>query len=82
MKFIQTRRLTQEMADTYQRALTGGPFYAAAWLLVGIYGDAFSRAPLASWGLLLGFIGLSAWRFMHRPIHVDDEATVVRWLRL
>ncbi|MBC7989279.1 MAG: GGDEF domain-containing protein, partial [Luteimonas sp.] len=47
-----------------------------------IYGDAFSRAPLASWGLLLGFIGLSAWRFMHRPIHVDDEATVVRWLRL
>jgi len=82
MKFIQTRRLTQEMADTYQRALTGGAFYAAAWLLVGIYGDAFSRAPLASWGLLLGFIGLSAWRFMHRPIHVDDEAAVVRWLRL
>ena len=82
MNLIQTRRLTQEMADTYQRALTGGPFYAAAWLLVGIYGDAFSRAPLASWGLLLGFIGLSAWRFLHRPIHVDDEATVVRWLRL
>ena len=82
MNAVQTRRLTQEMADTYQRALTGGPFYAAAWLLVGIYGDAFSRAPLASWGLLLGFIGLSAWRFMHRPIHVDDEATVVRWLRL
>ena len=53
MNLIQTRRLTQEMADTYQRALTGGPFYAASWLLVGIYGDAFTRAPMISWGLLL-----------------------------
>ena len=49
MNLVQTRRLTQEMADTYQRALTGGPFYAAAWLLIGVYGGAFSRSPLASW---------------------------------
>ena len=48
MNSIQNRRLSQEVADTYQRALTGGPFYAASWLLVGLYGDAFSRAPLAS----------------------------------
>ena len=66
MNLIQTRRLTQEMADTYQRALTGGPFYAAAWLLVGIYGDAFSRAPLASWGLLLG---------LHRPVGLAFHAS-------
>jgi diguanylate cyclase (GGDEF)-like protein len=82
MNLVQTRRLTQEMADTYQRALTGGPFYAAAWLLVAIYGDTFSRAPLASWGLLLAFVGLSAWRFIHRPIHDGDETTLTHWLRL
>jgi diguanylate cyclase len=82
MNLVQTRRLTQEMADTYQRALTGGPFYAAAWLLVGIYGGAFSHAPLASWGLLLAFVGLSIWRFVHRPIHDADQAAVAAWLRL
>jgi len=82
MNLVQTRRLTQEVADTYQRALTGGPFYAAAWLLVGIYGHAFSRAPLASWGLLFAFIGLSAWRFAHRPIHDGDEPALGAWLRL
>ena len=82
MNPVQTRRLTQEMADTYQRALTGGPFYAAAWLLVGIYGGTFSRAPLASWGLLFAFIGLSAWRFLHRPIANAEDAAIARWLRL
>ena len=82
MNQVQTRRLTQEMADTYQRALTGGPFYAAAWLLVGLYGNTFSRAPLPSWGLLLAFIGLSIWRFLHRPIHGAAEAALAAWLRL
>ena len=72
MNLVQTRRLTQEMVDTYRRALTGGPFYAAAWLLVGLYGGAFARAPWISWGLLLAFVGLSIWRFLHRPL--DDDA--------
>ena len=58
MNLVKTRRLTQEVADTYQRALTGGPFYAASWLLVGLYGDAFRRAPLASWGLLFVWTAL------------------------
>ena len=82
MNLVQTRRLTQEMVDTYRRALTGGPFYAIAWLLVGLYGGAFSRAPWISWGLLLVFIGLSIWRFLHRPL--DDAAgpQVARWLHL
>ncbi|RZA37321.1 MAG: GGDEF domain-containing protein [Lysobacteraceae bacterium] len=82
MNLIKTRRLTQEMADTYQRALTGGPFYAAAWVLVGVYGDAFTRAPLASWGLLIAFLALSLQRFMHRPLVEGEvtEAAVRHWL--
>lgn len=81
MSLALTRRRTQEMADTYQRALTGGPFYAAAWLLVGIYGQSFSRAPVASWGLLLAFIGLAAWRFLHRPLREGaTAAAITQWL--
>lgn len=83
MNAVQTRRLTQEMADTYQRALTGGPFYAASWLLVGIYGDAFTRAPMISWSLLLAFLGLTVWRFLHRPLPDGAQAPALsRWLRL
>ena len=82
MNSIQNRRLTQEVADTYQRALTGGPFYAASWLLVGLYGDAFSRAPLASWGLLLAFCLLAASRFMHRPRAQVDAKALRRWLHV
>ncbi len=81
MSLTLTRRRTQEMVDTYQRALTGGPFYAAAWLLVGIYGEAFSRAPLVSWGLMAAFIGLAAWRFVHRPLRDGADArALARWL--
>lgn len=83
MNVAQTRRLTQEMIDTYQRALTGGPFYAAAWLLVGIYGNAFARAPVLSWGLLLAFIGLTVCRFLHRPLPAGSEVSLIaQWLRL
>ena len=82
MNQIQTRRLTQEVEDTYRRALTGGPFYAVAWLAVGIYGDAFTRAPLLSWVLLIAFIGLAAARFAHRPLRDANDAARSRWLRL
>ena len=82
MDLAKTHRLTQEVADTYQRALTGGPFYAASWLLVGLYGDAFSRDPLASWGLLLAFCLLAASRFLHRPLAQGDAAAMRRWLHV
>jgi len=82
MNLVKTRRLAQEMEDTYQRALTGGPFYAAAWLIVGLYGGAFARSPLAGWGLLVAFSCLAAWRFMHRPIGEEDGAAIAHWLRL
>ena len=40
-------------------ALRSASLQQRAWLLVGLYGGAFSRAPWISWGLLLVFIGLS-----------------------
>ena len=84
MNLIQIRRLTQEMSDTYQRALTGGVFYAASWLLVGVYGGAFTRTPLISWALLTAFLGLSVQRFLHRPLREDqlNEASLKRWMRV
>lgn len=83
MKLAQSRRLAQEVADTYQRALTGGPFYAAAWLTVAFYGGTFARAPLASWVVTVVFVLLAAWRFVHRPpADGEDIAVLVRWLRL
>ena len=82
MNPVRTRRLTQEMADTYQRALTGGFFYAAAWLVVGMYGGAFEFAPLASWGLVVAFLGLATQRFAHKPLAEGSEATLVGWLRM
>jgi diguanylate cyclase (GGDEF)-like protein len=82
MNQVQLRRLAQEVEDTYQRALTGGPFYLLAWLIVGIYGGAFERKPLASGLLALGFIGLAGTRFLHRPVQEADAAARVRWLRV
>lgn len=84
MNPVKSRRLAQEVEDTYQRALTGGAFYLVAWLVVGIYGGAFARAPLASWGLVLAFAGLAAARFLHRPARpaeaIADDAARLRWL--
>lgn len=83
MNPVQTRRLTQEAADTYQRAKTGGLFYAASWLLVGWHGGAFERAPLPSWGVLLAFLALSALRVLHRPLAEPVEAAPLkRWLNV
>lgn len=81
MNPVQSRRLTQEMDDTYQRALIGGAFYLAAWLVVGIYGDAFTRAPAASWALVLVFFALAIVRFVKRPPGDVDDASRLLWLR-
>ncbi len=82
MNPVRTRRLTQEMADTYQRALTGGIFYAVAWLVIAAYGGSFGFAPLASWGLVVAFLGLATQRFVHKPLDDGDESALDRWLRL
>lgn len=80
MNEVQSRRLTQEVGDTYQRALAGGAFYVFAWVVIGIYGGAFVRAPLASWSLVLAFVGLTIARFAHRPIRDADAAGSFHWL--
>ncbi|RZA28811.1 MAG: GGDEF domain-containing protein, partial [Lysobacteraceae bacterium] len=78
---VRHRRLSQEMVDTYQRALTGGYFYAAAWLVVALYGGAFGFATLASVALLVVFLALATQRFVHRPLADGNEATLERWMR-
>ena len=81
MNALQSRRLAQEVGDTYRLALVGGTFYLAGWLVVGIYGDAFSRAPFVSWMLVLVFVALTIVRFVHRPPRADDTARRPAWLR-
>lgn len=81
MNPVQSRRLTQEMDDTYQRALIGGLFYLAAWLVVGVYGGAFRWTPLVSWLLAGAFLCLAVVRYLRRPpADIDDEAKLA-WLR-
>lgn len=81
MNPVASRRLAQEMDDTYQRALIGGPFYLAAWLVVGIYGGAFLRAPLPSWLLAGAFLVLAVMRYLKRPPADVDDAGKFAWLR-
>jgi len=81
MNAVQSRRLAQEVDDTYRLALVGGTFYLAGWLVVGIYGHAFARAPLVSWMLVLVFVVLTIVRFAHRPPGADDAARRPAWLR-
>ena len=75
-----SRRLLQEIDDTYRRALVGGPFYPIAWCVVGAYGAAFSRFPVLAWGLLVVFAGLSLLRWLRKPPAGGDDATQLRWL--
>jgi len=82
MNAVQTRRLAQEVDDTYQRALTGGLFYLFAWVVVGSYGGAFARAPLTSWALVFAFTILAGLRFLHRPREDAGQAARLRWLRM
>jgi diguanylate cyclase (GGDEF)-like protein len=76
-----SRRLQQEIDDTYRRALVGGPFYPIAWAVVGAYGTACARFPVFAWGLLVVFVGLSVLRLLRRPPTGPDDAHLMRWLR-
>ena len=80
MSPVQSRRLTQEVEDTYRRALIGGVFYLAAWLVVGIYGGAFARAPAVSWTLVLAFVGLAIARVVRRPPRDAGFSSRLAWL--
>lgn len=80
MSTLQARRLVQEVDDTYRRALVGGSFYLAAWLVIGFYAGAFTRSPLPSWLLVLAFVGLALARVLHRPPDDSLAADRGRWL--
>ena len=80
MGTLQARRLDQEVDDTYRRALVGGAFYLAGWLLVGFYADAFARSPVSSWLLVLVFVALALARVLHRPPDNAQAERRVRWL--
>jgi len=60
-------RLAQEIADTRQRALIGGLFYLAGWLVVGGFGGAFVRHPVLATLLALAFAALAFARHVVRP---------------
>jgi diguanylate cyclase (GGDEF)-like protein len=77
---VQSRRLAQEVDDTFRRAAVGGFFYMVAWLVVGGYGGAFVRYPGASWALVAVFLVLALVRLVHRPRPDADADARVRWL--
>jgi len=62
MNAVQSRRLAQEVDDTFRRAAVGGMFYFVAWLVVGGFGLAtivfgLSRSFALSL-LMLGLLGV------------------------
>jgi diguanylate cyclase (GGDEF)-like protein len=76
-----SRRLLQEIDDTYRRALVGGPFYPLAWLILAAYGGAFANYPGLSWGLFAVFLGFAVLRYVRRPPAETGYVRQMRWLR-
>ncbi len=76
-------RLKQEVADTYRLALIGGYFYLAGWLVVAIYGNAFTHSVIISWCFTIVFLLLAVVRRLHRPPAENaDDSTLNKWLML
>src|SRR5690349_32675 len=80
MNAVQSRRLAQEVDDTFRRAAVGGLFYFVAWIVVGGFGGAFTRAPGLSWALAAVFLALALARFVHRPPREADASRRLRWV--
>jgi diguanylate cyclase (GGDEF)-like protein len=80
MNAVQSRRLAQEVDDTFRRAAVGGLFYFVAWLVVGGFGGAFSRAPLVSWILAIAFLVFALARFVYRPPREADASKRLHWV--
>jgi len=77
---VQSRRLAQEVDDTFRRAAVGGLFYFVAWLVVGGFGGAFTRAPALSWTLAIVFLALALARFVYRPPREADASARLHWV--
>ncbi|MFT3807040.1 GGDEF domain-containing protein [Arenimonas sp.] len=74
-------RLTQIVADTYERSKLGGLLYLFGWFVVALFGQMHQRAP--GWALAIG-IGLllvGVWRWAYRPPGVADPERLRAYLR-
>ena len=80
MNAVQSRRLLQEVDDTFRRAAVGGMFYVVAWLVVGGFGGAFTAEPALSWALATAFLVLALARFRYHPPREADAARRMRWV--
>ena len=80
MNAVQTRRLAQEVEDTFRRAAVGGFFYSVAWIVVGGYGGAFTRAPAASWAVAGAFLVLAVVRLLVKPPREASADALLHWL--
>jgi diguanylate cyclase (GGDEF)-like protein len=80
MNAVQSRRLAQEVDDTWRRAAVGGLFYLVAWLVVGGYGGAFTSHAALSWAMAAAFLVLGLVRFVHRPPREAEAAARLRWV--
>ena len=80
MNAVQSRRLAQEVDDTFRRAAVGGMFYFVAWLVVGGFGGAFTAEPALSWALAIAFLALALARFRYHPPREADAGKRLRWI--
>ena len=83
MKQTASLRLKQEVTDTYRLALIGGYFYLAGWLVIAVYGNAFTHSPLIAWSLTSVLLVLAILRCLHKtPPATATDAVMNRWLML
>lgn len=74
-------RLSQIVADTYERSKLGGLLYLFGWAVVALFGQMHQRAP--AWALAIG-IGLTLvgiWRWRLRPPGLAEPAQLHAYLR-
>lgn len=78
---LRAWRLSQIVADTYERSKLAGFLYLFGWVVVGWLADAHRIAPVPAVAMAVVFLVLGALRLAMRPPPREDEAANRRWLR-
>ena len=78
---LRAWRISQIVADTYERSKFAGFLYLFGWVVVGWLADAHRIAPVAATAMALAFLALAVLRVAMRPPPREDEAANRRWLR-
>ena len=78
---LRAWRISQIVADTYERSKFAGFLYLFGWVVVGWLADAHRIAPVAALAMALAFLALGVLRLAMRPPSREDEAANRRWLR-